>query len=107
MRYLLLALLLCGCAETTAPVAPDPTIRVTASVPSMWLVALDSATGERFGIVMLGAAAPLDTARITSRDSTIVYGVKLNTGGFPVCHDWRSAKRGEVVTLDCQPYIAP
>lgn len=98
---------LAGCARREGPVepAPDTTIAVTAPAFSVWYLRLDTTRLQIYGF-HLASGLYADTVHIPVPDTLPhpVYGNRLDPGsGWPLCRDWHEARRGEVVTLWCEP----
>lgn len=99
---LLLLALAAACFQPTAPREPAPpaaTIALTSPTFALWWIRIDTTT---VGILGLGGAAPLDTARLAA-DTTLrlVWGTRITADGRVACHDTRWARAGDVVTLAC------
>lgn len=117
MKRLIVMVALAGCAGTDAvaprlAAAPDTTLAITADSLSLWDVSVfrpgpqaPPVDGELYRRVYLLASGQPDTLYLALPDTLprIVYGYRLNSRGYAVCHDWREARRGETVSLWCEP----
>lgn len=109
---LLLIGVLAACRAPTEPAtaavqAVATQVRITSSaLPSVWAITIDDTNHVTQGV---GPIYPFgyglgDTLRIEVPADTmshLVYGLRLHSNGWPMCHDWRWVRPGEVVTLSC------